>query len=150
MAKVQLAYEKSIDYLLSQAFKFWYWLGCKLEVTITVPPASPETQETLARLVAENDELKAGIEHQLSENRKLLDKISRMEDTWGEAVVAKPKTGPQRPNNNRKLTESEVQEIRDRHRAGEKNVDLAYSFDVNPATISRIVRGQYHKKLAVA
>ncbi|WP_234802556.1 helix-turn-helix domain-containing protein [Mycobacteroides salmoniphilum] len=49
-----------------------------------------------------------------------------------------------RPNR-RKLTGSDVREIRDMYRKGWKQKDLAYSFDVNPATISRIVRRQYHK-----
>lgn len=50
----------------------------------------------------------------------------------------------QRPNR-RKLTASDVREIRDMYRRGWTQKDLAYSFDVNRATISRIVRRQYHK-----
>ncbi|WP_100460540.1 helix-turn-helix domain-containing protein [Mycobacteroides abscessus] len=49
-----------------------------------------------------------------------------------------------RPNR-RKLTGSDVRAIRDMYRKGWKQKDLAESFDVNRATISRIVRRQYHK-----
>ncbi|WP_100469626.1 helix-turn-helix domain-containing protein [Mycobacteroides abscessus] len=49
-----------------------------------------------------------------------------------------------RPNR-RKLTGSDVRAIRDMYRKGWKQKDLADSFDVNRATISRIVRRQYHK-----
>jgi hypothetical protein len=48
-------------------------------------------------------------------------------------------------DNRPKLTQSEVQEIRDMKRSGVSQADLAQMFDVNPATISRIVRWQYHK-----
>lgn len=49
-----------------------------------------------------------------------------------------------RPNR-RKLTGSDVRDIRDMYRRGWKQKDLAESFDVNRATISRIVRRQYHR-----
>ncbi|AGY36989.1 HTH/DNA binding domain protein [Mycobacterium phage Fredward] len=54
----------------------------------------------------------------------------------------KPKT------NRKKLTAKEVHSIREAARMGRKNVHLAYDYDVNPATISRIVRGIYHKGAA--
>ncbi|QDH92996.1 helix-turn-helix DNA-binding domain protein [Mycobacterium phage Stephig9] len=50
--------------------------------------------------------------------------------------------------NRKKLTAKEVHSIREAARMGRKNVDLAYDYDVNPATISRIVRGIYHKGAA--
>lgn len=93
----------------------------------------PETQETLARLVAENDEL-----------RKLNQQL-----TWAlDGHHGVQPTGPNRPNA-KKLTEREVFEIRDMKRRGWTNVEIATAFDVNRATISRIVRGQYHKKASV-
>lgn len=50
-----------------------------------------------------------------------------------------------RPLDNRhKLTQHEVQDIRAAHRGGMKQKDLAINYGVNPATISRIVRGVYH------
>lgn len=47
-------------------------------------------------------------------------------------------------NNRPKLTEREVEDIRAAHRAGMSQIDLANNYGVNPATISRTVRGLYH------
>ncbi|AVO25747.1 helix-turn-helix DNA-binding protein [Mycobacterium phage Morrow] len=52
--------------------------------------------------------------------------------------------GPNRPNRP-KLDRTEVAFIKDLVRAGVSRRDVARSFDVNPSTISRIVRGQYHR-----
>ncbi|AOT24701.1 hypothetical protein PBI_STASIA_45 [Mycobacterium phage Stasia] len=52
--------------------------------------------------------------------------------------------GPNRPNRP-KLDKSEVAFIKDLVRSGVSRRDVAASFDVNPSTISRIVRGQYHR-----
>jgi hypothetical protein len=52
--------------------------------------------------------------------------------------------GPQRPNR-KKLTNREVKNIRDMWRTGVSQASIAEIYDVNRATISRIVRGQYHK-----
>jgi len=58
--------------------------------------------------------------------------------------------GPQRPNR-KKLTAREVKTIRDMNRIGvASQAVLAKMYDVNPATVSRIVRGQYYKELASA
>lgn len=52
----------------------------------------------------------------------------------------------QHPSNRPKLSDSEVKRIRYMKREGAfSNVQLADMFDVNPGTISRIVRGIYHK-----
>lgn len=49
--------------------------------------------------------------------------------------------------NRKKLTETQVYEIRVKHRwNGAKQKELAAQYGVNPATISRIVRGQYHRR----
>ncbi len=49
------------------------------------------------------------------------------------------------PTNNRpKLTEHEVKDIRAAYRGGMLQSDLADAYGVNPATISRTVRGIYH------
>lgn len=55
-----------------------------------------------------------------------------------------PTKGKDRPNR-KKLQAWEVQDIRGMYRAGFKQSEIADSYDVNRATISRIVRGQYHK-----
>jgi DNA-binding transcriptional regulator YiaG len=52
-------------------------------------------------------------------------------------------TGPTRPNR-RKLSLQEVKDIRQAFQGGMKQVDLADNYGVNPATISRIVRGIYY------
>lgn len=48
------------------------------------------------------------------------------------------------PNNRRKLSQQEVKDIRAAYRGGMAQVDLANNYGVNPATISRTVRGLYH------
>lgn len=52
---------------------------------------------------------------------------------------------PVKPNNRKKLTKRDALLIRQMKRSGEKQAALAVTFDVNPATISRIVRGIYFK-----
>lgn len=47
-------------------------------------------------------------------------------------------------DNRRKLTDREVLDIRAAYRAGMRQKDLADNYGVNPATVSRIVRGFYH------
>lgn len=147
MSKLQNAYEKSVDYLLGLTFQFWDWLGQKLGVNLTVGEIHalcdlieqgpqevvvfkdrPDTVEALGRLLWENEKLEgtvADLKARLDEHAK----------------------GAHRPNR-KKLTKREVETIHQLHRSGAKNVDIAYSFDVNPATISRIVRGLYYGKVA--
>lgn len=66
----------------------------------------------------------------LEENKRLLQRVAELE--------AKPL------DNKRKLSAREVQDIRAAHRGGMSQKDLADSYEVNPATISRTVRGLYH------
>lgn len=47
-------------------------------------------------------------------------------------------------DNRRKLTDREVKDIRAAYRGGMRQKDLADNYGLNPATISRIVRGFYH------
>lgn len=135
MSKVKAAYEKSVDFILALLFQFWFWLGCKLDVTIEVPVlkgdagVNPEIHEAVK---AERDAL-------LAENRQL---------KWAlDGHHGASPTGPNRPNA-KKLTKREVREIRDYHRSGVPQATIAGMYDVNPATISRIVRGHYHKTAA--
>jgi DNA-binding transcriptional regulator YiaG len=58
------------------------------------------------------------------------------------AQVAEFKSKPL--DNKRKLSAREVRDIRAAHRNGMSQKDLADSYEVNPATISRTVRGLYH------
>lgn len=48
-------------------------------------------------------------------------------------------------SNQKKLGPEEVQGIRTLNRLGWTNKSIAETYDVNPATVSRIVRGIYHK-----
>ncbi|QFG10413.1 HTH DNA binding protein [Mycobacterium phage Anthony] len=77
-------------------------------------------------------------------NSELQSKLSNASILFGETAFGPPKVGPKRVNR-KKLSREEVEAIRDSARRGVKYVDLAYSYDVNPATISRIVRGVYHR-----
>lgn len=60
-----------------------------------------------------------------------------------ELATAKLTTG-----NKKKLTASDVRRIHAMKRNGCTQRDIADCLDVNPATISRIVRGHYHGKVA--
>lgn len=48
-------------------------------------------------------------------------------------------------NNRPKLGQGEVSRIHEMRRAGYKIREIADSFDVNKSTVSRILRGEYHK-----
>ena len=83
---------------------------------------------------------------------EMLSKIEALEQCadWADSRIstlgielAEAESGPSRPNRH-KLTNHEVQDIRAAHRGGMKQKDLALNYGVNPATISRIVRGVYH------
>lgn len=49
------------------------------------------------------------------------------------------------PNNRKKLSLGEVADIRKMRRFGVTQADIAAEYGVNPATVSRIVRGIYFK-----
>ena len=66
----------------------------------------------------------------LGENKRLR---ARVEELEGKPL-----------DNRRKLSEMEVRDIREAHRGGMSQKDLASNYGVNPATISRTVRGLYH------
>nr|QFG08812.1 helix-turn-helix DNA binding domain protein [Mycobacterium phage Naji] len=80
-----------------------------------------------------------------SENADLRSQLDTARRTFGEAFVkgSLAPVGPNRPNR-QKLTEREVRDIREAYRGGMKQKDLADNYGVNPATISRTVRGIYH------
>jgi len=66
----------------------------------------------------------------LDENKRLRQRVEELES---------------RPlNNRRKLSPQEVKDIREAYRMGMLQSDLADNYGVNPATISRTVRGIYH------
>jgi hypothetical protein len=71
-------------------------------------------------------------------------KLATGERVFGDILT---QTGEARPNR-KKLLPSEVAQIRNMKRAGYRQSQLAEMFDVNPATISRIVRKVYHTGVA--
>lgn len=54
---------------------------------------------------------------------------------------------PKRGDNAKKLTAADVRRLRGEHRAGLSQRELAEVYEVNPATVSRIVRGVYHARV---
>lgn len=46
-------------------------------------------------------------------------------------------------SNEKKLVPAQVRAIRSKHKLGDSQAELADYYGVNPATISRIVRGEY-------
>ncbi|AOQ27973.1 HTH DNA binding protein [Mycobacterium phage Mundrea] len=96
-----------------------------------------EANASIDALASSNTTLWEQREHLASVNDKLVEENRELR--------AKLETkGPNRPNRP-KLDRTEVAFIKDLVRAGVSRRDVARSFDVNPSTISRIVRGQYHR-----
>ena len=77
------------------------------------------------------------VESLLSENESLRIRIQELETRPTASIDNRPK-----------LTAHEVKVVRDLKRAGESQADIADIFDVNPSTISRIVRGQAYRSTA--
>lgn len=46
-------------------------------------------------------------------------------------------------SNEKKLVPAQVRAIRSKHKLGDSQAELAQFYGVNPATVSRIVRGEY-------
>ena len=85
----------------------------------------------------------AELKEVIARNKALTEENRRLQ---AQLVLAQPNpyaTGPKRPNR-KKLSSREVTEIRSAHRNGMAQRGIAEAYDVNPATISRIVRGIYH------
>ncbi|AHJ86661.1 HTH DNA binding protein [Mycobacterium phage CRB1] len=98
------------------------------------------------RLVMSNQSLARSATAYAAANRDLRNQLNTAKRAFGEAFVKgepEPPKGPSRPNR-KKLTKQEVKDIRDAYFGGAKQKDLARSYGVNPATISRTIRGIYH------
>ncbi|AIK69082.1 HTH DNA binding protein [Mycobacterium phage Trike] len=82
------------------------------------------------------------------ENQALKLKLGSASDLFGEAFVKggqlPPQKGPNRPNAP-KLSRRDAEHIRDLVRAGNSRREVARAYDINPATVSRIVRGTYYR-----
>lgn len=61
------------------------------------------------------------------------------------ALLAECKQLRAKLNNRRKLTAADVAHIRDQWGEGQTQRSIASAWDINPATVSRIVRGLYHR-----
>ena len=116
--------DKAADYGLGLAFNFWVWLGKALKLEINLPG------ETL-RL----------IEEVIEDNLRLKDEIKALKAE----IASYPPYAKQ--DNRPKLTKAEVENIRALSRSGYSRRKIAAIYDVNPTTVSRIVRGQYHKTI---
>ncbi|ADB93742.1 HTH DNA binding protein [Mycobacterium phage RedRock] len=95
---------------------------------------------------AANVSLSRAANEALRANRELRSQLETAKRAFGEAFVKgepEPPKGPSRPNR-KKLTDQEVRDIRDAYFGGARQKDLAGKYGVNPATISRTVRGVYH------
>ncbi|AOT24965.1 hypothetical protein PBI_KALPINE_45 [Mycobacterium phage Kalpine] len=100
----------------------------------------------VGRLLAANQSLAGRATAYAAANRDLRNQLDTAKRAFGEAFVKgepEPPKGPSRPNR-KKLSEQEVRDIRDAYFGGARQKDLARKFGVNPATISRTVRGVYH------
>ncbi|QGH79715.1 helix-turn-helix DNA-binding domain protein [Gordonia phage Anon] len=84
------------------------------------------------------DQLREKVEALEEENEALRNQLA-----IGRRELGFDKVGSSRPNRP-KLTRREVSDIRDAYHRGMSQADLARSYDVNPATISRTVRSVYH------
>ncbi|AHJ86411.1 HTH DNA binding protein [Mycobacterium phage 40AC] len=98
-------------------------------------------------LNSDNSRLIEDLNAALAANRAYAAKERRISEHFGEAFVKggqlPPPKGPSRPNR-KKLTTAQAKDIRNAYYGGAKQKDLARNYGVNPATISRLVRGIYH------
>ncbi|APC43195.1 HTH DNA binding domain protein [Mycobacterium phage Jaan] len=99
------------------------------------------------QLIDANVDMANRLSAALNANAGLARRLRHFTDVFGEAFVKggelPPKTGASRPNR-KKLTKQDAKDIRDAFYGGAKQKDLARNYGVNPATISRVVRGIYH------
>ncbi|UXE04041.1 helix-turn-helix DNA binding domain protein [Mycobacterium phage Deloris] len=128
-------------------------LAAEKEFSASLEAENDSLTGELLSVRAENTELHAanvrlsGIANNvIRANRDLKSQLDVAKRAFGEAFVkGEPEApkGPSRPNR-KKLTKQEVKDIRDAYFGGAKQKDLARNYGVNPATISRTIRGIYH------
>lgn len=73
-----------------------------------------------------------------------LEQLNKMLVERNTALSVEVQRIPSRVDNSPKLAPSDVRRMRQEHRRGLSQRELADVYDVNPATVSRIVRGKYH------
>ncbi len=102
-------------------------------ITLSHTPATM-SNSLLEHLSAINDL----VEDVIRENVELKKKVDQMTGVFGQKMFGN--------TNRKKLTPRDVAGIRSLKRSqGLSNKELADIYDINPATVSRIVLGQYHK-----
>ncbi|AVP42080.1 HTH DNA binding protein [Mycobacterium phage Naca] len=84
----------------------------------------------------------------MADVREVADLLNRLSTIVRELVSenSQLKAAVEGKSNRPKLTDNEVASIRELYRAGLSQKAIAEVYDVNPATISRLVRGIYHNK----
>lgn len=153
------------DYWYITKYQVWKWLGLHLGIDTgymqeqlgTAWEDCREADSELCQAKLEIDSLQRQLRlawsdyeesdqkylSLLIERDNLLDKIEVLELDKQELTA--PDAGSSRANR-KKLTKQEVHTIRELSRSGLSNREIADTFDINPATVSRIVRGLYHRK----
>ncbi|AHG23829.1 HTH DNA binding protein [Mycobacterium phage EagleEye] len=104
-----------------------------------------ELGKNLKDLAAQNRSLKSLADTRSHTIGKLQSQLDTARRTFGEAFVRGhlSPVGSKRPNRP-KLSERDAKDIRQAYQGGMKQAELARNYGVNPATISRLVRGIYH------
>jgi DNA-binding NarL/FixJ family response regulator len=99
-------------------------------------------------VIAQTNALLA-VQELVNENDRLRQQIAAGSTAMGDplppASTASPSSASSARSNKKKLTKRDVGLMKDLKRLGSTNLELATAFDVNPATVSRIVRGIYHR-----
>jgi DNA-binding NarL/FixJ family response regulator len=91
------------------------------------------------------------IQDLLDENDKLLKRNVALVNRVGERSSQLADVQERRlkdRDNRKKLSAREVRDIRQLKLSGMSQREIAYSYDINPATVSRIVRGHYHARVS--
>ena len=117
--------------------------------------AAEEFEDLVTDLKRENDELKeqlgpgsvlAHLNRKKLVPEEVLDRFFGAAEDFEDLVIALKRENDELAHSNRKkLGPEEVQGIRTLKRLGWTNKSIAETYDVNPATVSRIIRGIYHK-----
>ena len=138
MSSPKDVYDKAIDFALGVVFNAWRRFGELIGVEWYVQ-INPSVLELLQKAVEKIQEATDERDEMMEERDALLDQVELLQ----RASTAEH-SGADRPNRH-KLTTREVSMIRDLKRSGATNREIADAYDINPATVSRIVRGIYYR-----
>jgi DNA invertase Pin-like site-specific DNA recombinase len=92
------------------------------------------------------NEVKSVISRLLAENKQLREKVAEYRQAHSGTVFAigQALQGKSAMYNRKKLSPNDARHIRELHSSGFKQSEIARAYDVNPTTVSRIVRGVYY------